>query len=280
MLSRVVAAVIYVVATSIAASALFGAASISKLPLEGPYVQEETPSAAAWNTVILLAIVLAATAAIYLFIKHGKVSLIRAASLILWAVLAYGISSIYIYLLAVVGLPINVALYHLATISIAVAIPVLIYVGPFRTPVLLTMGSLAGVFLGHTLPNTTIIMILLAFSVYDAIMVYKGLLGKIIKSLGPPKPHGERAQKAADTLLGFVVRIGDSALGMGDIVMYSLEISLFYFMLGLAGALLSALGILAGLVITFKVLLTRHGYAPALPIPLILGMSPLLLLAW
>lgn len=280
MLSRVVVAVIYVAVMSIAASALFGAASIAKLPLEGPYVQEETPSAAAWNTVILLAIVLVATTAIYFFIKHGKVSLIRAVSLILWAILAYGISGIYMYLLAVIGLPINVALYHVATIALAVAIPVLIYVGPARTPVLLTMGSLAGAFLGHTLPNTTIIMILLAFSAYDAVMVYKGLLGKIIRSLGPPKPHGERAQKAADTLLGFVVRIGDSALGMGDVVMYSLEISLLYFMLGLFGAILSALGILVGLAITFKVLLARHGYAPALPIPLVLGMSPLLLLAW
>ena len=277
MLSHVAMAVIYIAAVSIMASALFSAAAISKLPLEEPYVQEESPGAAAWNTALLLAIVLIATTSIYLVVKHGKTSLLRSIALVLWGVLAYGISSIYLYLLAVVGFPMSLAVYHIATILAAVATPLLIYMGPARTPILLTMGSLAGVFLGHVLPNTTIITLIVAFSVYDVVMVYKGLLGKMIRSFGPSKPHGERARKASDVLLGFIVRIGDSALGMGDVVMYSLEISFLYFVLGPLAAVLSAVGILVGIVITFKLLLARHGYAPALPIPLMLGMMPLLL---
>ncbi len=76
-------------------------------------------------------------------------------------------------------------------------------------------------------------------------------------------------------------------IGVGDLVLYATLVSLtmlqyvnhnFTFIQSALASVASLIGILIGLFITFKYLLPIRKYAPALPIPILLGSIPLIYL--
>ncbi|WP_243676094.1 hypothetical protein [Vulcanisaeta distributa] len=94
--------------------------------------------------------------------------------------------------------------------------------------------------------------------------------------------------RVSTILRGLILDIDGVGIGVGDLVLYATLVSLtmlqyvmhnFTFAQGALASSASLIGILIGLFITFKYILPIKKYAPALPIPILLGSIPLIYLA-
>ncbi|WP_054857986.1 hypothetical protein [Vulcanisaeta sp. JCM 16159] len=143
-------------------------------------------------------------------------------------------------------------------------------------------SSMAGVIFAIALPAWTLVILLIALPLYDIVMVYRGLLGRLVTELSK---YGEGKYPI---LRGLILDIDGVGIGVGDLVLYATLVSLtmlqyvmhnFTFTQGTLASSASLIGILIGLFITFKYILPIKKYAPALPIPILLGSIPLIYLA-
>ncbi len=142
-------------------------------------------------------------------------------------------------------------------------------------------SSMAGVIFTIALPAWTLAILLVALPLYDIVMVYRGLLGRLVTELSK---YGEGKYPL---LRGLILDMDGIGIGVGDLVLYATLVSLtmlqyvshnFTLIQGALASIASLIGILIGLFITFKYLLPIKKYAPALPIPILLGSIPLIYL--
>ncbi|MCL5318745.1 MAG: hypothetical protein M1503_10875 [Thaumarchaeota archaeon] len=111
----------------------------------------------------------------------------------------------------------------------------------------------------------TIIILPVAFALYDLYAVFMGPLKTLISSGDLP-------------MLGsLVAKIGDLEIGLGDIVFYSLLPASGFILGGWVGALLILAVTNIGLMTTLRMLKNRGSF-PGLPIPVLLGTCGLLLI--
>lgn len=181
--------------------------------------------------------------------------------------------------------------YPLSTIVVTAVISALIMYAAIRArnTVIraLAIGSYSsmagGVIFTIALPAWTLVLLLIALPLYDIVMVYRGgLLGRLVTELSK---YGEG--KYPILRGGLILDMNGIGIGVGDLVLYSTLVSLtmiqyymhnFPVIQSAAAALGSLIGILIGLYITFRYILPIKKYAPALPIPLLLGSIPLIYL--
>jgi hypothetical protein len=121
-----------------------------------------------------------------------------------------------------------------------------------------------GVIFNNSLPTTTKLLVIIAYSIFDYISVSKGILKKMFSHPGTGKNIFEP----------LLIMFGDIGIGVGDILFYSLfvvfsmELLYPFYLLGFAA---SSFSILIGHLINLKVLVKKK-MIPALPIPLISGL--------
>jgi len=99
-------------------------------------------------------------------------------------------------------------------------------------------------------------------AVYDIFAVYRGPVGKI-------------AQRGLEQLRGLSFSFRDVQMGLGDLTFYSMLTGLVLANAGPIFCAASAIGVLVGVFLVFK-MLEKRGMFPGLPFPVLLGLLPLI----
>jgi presenilin-like A22 family membrane protease len=260
----------------------------TQVPAGPPFQSVNTSNAGLYNVTVIILIMVVATYIIYRLIKRGSIKAFETLKNVLLAIVI--ISSTLFYVSTYVyGYEIKPLIeYPLSPLILTIVISALILYAAIKTRntvvrafAISAYSSMAGVIFTIALPAWTLAILLVALPLYDIVMVYKGLLGKLVTELSK---YGEGKYPI---LRGLILDMDGIGIGVGDLVLYATLVSLtmleyenygFTFIEGLMASLVSLLGILIGLYMTFKYILPIKKYAPALPIPILLGSIPLLYL--
>ena len=127
---------------------------------------------------------------------------------------------------------------------------------------ILLLGGALGAFLGISIPIISAVLILAFLAIYDVFAVYRGPVGKI-------------AQHGLDQLRGLSFSFRDVQMGLGDLTFYSMLTGLVLANAGPIFCAVSAIGIMAGVLLVLK-MLEKRGMFPGLPFPVFLGLLPLI----
>ena len=111
----------------------------------------------------------------------------------------------------------------------------------------------------------TIILIPIAFALYDIYAVFRGPLKSLINS----------SEESLD-LRPLFVNLGRFTIGTGDLIFYSMIPSSIFLLIDLQSAFLSILFVHVGLVFTLY-LLKHFEIFPGLPVPVTLSLIPYVL---
>lgn len=249
-----------------------------------PYSPSNTASAAAYNTTLFISLAVAATVFIYLVMRYRKFFKVFIAAI--WLLVIVGVFWAYDLKYYSCGLLPDWAAEALFYAPFAVAPAVIYAILKARLDqAVAVFSALAGAMVVWILPPLTVLALLAALPVYDLVMVYWGLLGRIVRKAKESAPLQLPAGGPREPpLMGLMARVGEVSVGTGDFFAYTASItfigikfSQYGLIPSLAAMALGLVLIYAGFLLTVSLLLRRFGYAPALPIPMALVM-PLLLL--
>ncbi|MFX1577501.1 MAG: hypothetical protein ACFFCF_10045 [Promethearchaeota archaeon] len=137
---------------------------------------------------------------------------------------------------------------------------------------LLIFGAAIGAFLGVVLPVWTSVLLLIGLAIYDYISVKRGPIRKIV----------ELTEDDPDKIGNLAVSTAEWDIGLGDVAFYGMMTVLAVVNFGFLPAFLTVVGVVAGFLITLK-LLEQRGIMAGLPIPValgLLGMTLGFLLRW
>ncbi len=126
---------------------------------------------------------------------------------------------------------------------------------------LLIFGAAVGAFLGVVLPIWTSLLLLIGLAIYDYFSVKRGPIRKIV----------ELTEDDPDKLTALAVSTAEWDIGLGDVAFYGMITVLAIVNFGFIPAFLAVIGIIAGFLITLK-LLEKRGIMAGLPIPVALGL--------
>ncbi|MFN3803922.1 MAG: hypothetical protein ACK4SY_02585 [Pyrobaculum sp.] len=248
-----------------------------------PYVYGEDVGATLHNLAVFFILLTTATVFVYALFSRGKA--LRLFLYFAWFVLSTGVLQFYAVIYYWSGLLSEERAVWLIWASLPLG-GLVVYLVYRKTGDLLLglLGSLAGGMFVWLLPGMTIVALLFALPIYDYLMVAHGLLGKLVKKT--KEAAVQKGGRGDTPLLGFVVRLNNLSLGVGDFVIYSMALTLVAMNFTKLGVFISlasiAIGIACiyiGLRLTVEIFLKRWGYGPALPFP-ILALSPLIVATW
>jgi presenilin-like A22 family membrane protease len=126
---------------------------------------------------------------------------------------------------------------------------------------LLIFGAAIGAFLGVVLPVWTSVLLLIGLAIYDYFSVKKGPIRQIV----------ELTEDDPDKLGALAVSTAEWDIGLGDVAFYGMMTVLALVNFGFLPTILAVVGIIAGFLITLK-LLEKRGIMAGLPIPVALGL--------
>jgi presenilin-like A22 family membrane protease len=135
--------------------------------------------------------------------------------------------------------------------------------GKMSNLTILSLGGALGTFLGSAIPTLSAILILGFLAIYDTFAVYRGPVGKI-------------ARGGLEHLKGLSYSFKDIQMGLGDLTFYSMLSGHMLLNFGYTACLAAVIGILAGCVLSFK-MLEKKGMFPGLPFPILFGLAASLL---
>ncbi len=235
-----------------------------------------SPFESAFEALVIVSIALVTLTLFYILVKKQHAKFVRAFRCI--AITITSFSAIFVYLVMNVGL----GLLESTIISLIASAPLtyaLIRTRRVTTLCAFILASFISVDLLVVLPEPVIAVLLVLLPIYDIFIVYYGPLGKVLQEL--------HKRGSLEVLSGFTINIGGLTLGLGDLTVYALLAGFTYVQyvelgLGVHNALLasilsSSLQCL-GLYLTIRLMLKRRKYAPGLPLPLLLGSAPMLVL--
>jgi hypothetical protein len=127
-------------------------------------------------------------------------------------------------------------------------------------------GGGIGTLLGTALPLWTGLLMVLGISLYDIYSVRSGPLKEIVKV----------SKEQQEIIPGLSYVSSDWEIGLGDLGIYSMLISLAETQFGILACMASILGILLGSLITLK-LLKKREFIPGLPITSLVGALPIVI---
>jgi presenilin-like A22 family membrane protease len=205
---------------------------------------------------------------LYLLIKRKK---LRAISLITGFALTAAILMLSIFYLSAVFslLAVSSTAALILTLAVAASVTALTDFAIFKVQgrisnlVILLLGGALGAFLGISIPIISAVLILAFLAIYDVFAVYRGPVGKI-------------AQQGLDQLRGLSFSFRDVQMGLGDLTFYSMLTGLVLANAGPIFCAVSAIGIMAGVLLVLK-MLEKRGMFPGLPFPVFLGLLPLII---
>ncbi len=222
----------------------------------------------AGNALLLVAFVFGTTLFALFLVRRNKVNLFRllifAGTLVAIFVLTLLTADNFLSPLfddfTATTLSLILAIFFGALLAASTFIPRLASLG---TVITILISAEVGSYLASTIPFLTAILIPVTFSIYDIYAVFKGPLKHLI-SISP------------ENIGPISTRVGEFTIGVGDTVFYSMLPSLVFFHFNLVCALITALAVNAGVVITLSAL-ARSRLLPGLPIPMAMGLIALVL---
>ena len=204
---------------------------------------------------------------LYLLIKRKKLRLISLITGFALTVAVLMLSIIYLFAaFSLLDIPFTTLLILTLTVSASVTVladyAIFKIQGEISNMVILLLGGALGAFLGISIPVTSAVLILAFLAVYDIFAVYRGPVGKI-------------AQRGLEQLRGLSFSFRDVQMGLGDLTFYSMLTGLVLATAGPVFCAASAIGVLVGVLLVFK-MLEKRGMFPGLPFPVLLGLLPLI----
>jgi hypothetical protein len=127
-------------------------------------------------------------------------------------------------------------------------------------------GGGIGTLLGTALPLWTGLLMVMGISMYDIYSVRSGPIKEIVKV--------SKEQQEAIPGLSYVS--SDWEIGLGDLGIYSMLVSLAQTQFGLIACMASIIGVLAGSLLTLQ-LLKKREFLPGLPITSLIGAIPIVI---
>lgn len=249
------------------------------VPTPSPVLSSSnTVSAGIYNALVIILIAAAGLIVVYLLVRYAKLRAFSVFKDAMVLFLIYSLVSFYIYEYAAyygAYWLLTIVTYYPLTLTLAA---ILGYISLYsnnqwlRAIGIVAYSAMAGSILAMSLPPMTAIIVPMALAVYDVLMVYKGLLGRLAESM--------KGGLGRSLLRGLVLDLKDTAIGVGDLVVYSLMSSfIVYVNAASIGALVVLyVGVLLGFYATYRFLIPLRGYAPALPLPILIGFIPAILI--
>jgi hypothetical protein len=130
--------------------------------------------------------------------------------------------------------------------------------------VALLYGGGIGTLLGTALPLWTGLLMVLGISIYDVYSVRSGPIKEIV----------EVSKEGEELIPGLSYVSSDWEIGLGDLGIYSMLISLAETQFGLVACVTSMIGIFIGSVLTLQ-LLKKREFLPGLPLTSLIGAIPI-----
>ena len=218
------------------------------------------------NSLLLIVVALVSSVLMILLIRQGRERVLRFA---LAAMMGFGTLTVTftITLIALTGiLPYSLQIAVLAALTLSTVSLVSFLKKDARTFQILASLGLAiyfGTSLAVFLKPPTVLILPIAFGIYDLYAVFKGPLKILV-------------HEAADKMEFYpmVVEIGDLQIGLGDLVFYAMVPSVGLLLVGLQFAIILAAIVQGGMIVTL-LMLRRFNLFPGLPIPLFLATGVL-----
>lgn len=242
-----------------------------------PFSTENNLESAIINGAVFLGLVLLGTLLMFLIIKARRAPMLPLvmAGAVLFSF--WGILEVFLDLVLQIP-PEYYPLCEVLIVGIALATSVLI-LKPFSIvlldALLILYGSMAGALFYAVLPPWSVTTVAALLATYDLYSVFKGPLRRILEST---VGEGEGSSRLPSNLRGAVVYIGGLALGMGDVLIYSM-LSPLYLLYPKPSVLRWAIvsfSLLIGFQLTLQ-LLKKRRFMPALPLPVTLSLLVYLL---
>ncbi|MCX8180796.1 MAG: hypothetical protein N3E41_05435 [Thermofilaceae archaeon] len=251
---------------------LLNASGLSE-ELEGPFIKKEGIEATLYNTILFVSLLLAGALLLLVLIRI-KVSLLKVLGYIAFAMAVFLVSETYSLALG--------AEPNLATVASLILTTVTVFSLATKPSsrvlavIQVSVGSLTGSIIAAMVPPVSVLAMLSAAAAYDLYSVYWGPLKHLLERFVKPRDPGENIvdPPVPSPLTPFAVNLGEVALGMGDIVLYGAlsSLALLSPRLDFVRLLAVIVAIGTGMNFTLK-LLKKKGYAPALPIPVLLSIT-------
>ncbi|TRO59074.1 hypothetical protein E2P64_03280 [Candidatus Bathyarchaeota archaeon] len=223
----------------------------------------ETTVGASLNSLFFVIALFIIATIIYLIVKRGRLSILKYAlrfSLILSTFLLtnWYISKIVQFSHAELFVD---AFSFIISISLTILVWFTVYrrKGTIQVLTIGAIGSLIGTFLAFSIPLLSATMLLLALVIYDILSVYKGPIGKLSENI-----HLSEFTGAAFTF-------EDVTIGMGDVVFYSMLVSMALKNFGISIYVVSSIGVLLGAYWGMR-MLEKRDFFPGLPLAILIGL--------
>ncbi|MEM2187257.1 MAG: hypothetical protein QW407_06655 [Thermofilaceae archaeon] len=241
--------------------------------LEGPFIREEGASAALLNAAMFVAMLLVG-ALLLLALLRFRVSALKLLGYATFALAAFTVGEIY---LAALNLdPAHATVLSTAFTALTIILIAFQPLAIYTVSIQILVGALIGAVIAAMVPPLSMVTMLVAAALYDVYSVYRGPLKRIIQRVsGEQRDAGEQRRSL---LTPFAVNVGGLALGMGDVILYSSlsSVALLTPTPDYCRLVVIAAAVLIGLFSTLKIV-EKKGYAPALPLPILLSIAAFLL---
>jgi len=240
--------------------------------LEVPLIGGKDPLSAFFNALFFLALILLGTFLLLTLLRSRKISLLNTFYTVLIALLGLFMYQIYIVSLAqLANVYLSEGVIWILSLSLSLLTSFIVKWAKEEYPIFITLtiyGGLIGPVLLITLPFWSVIAVLIAVSAYDIYSVFKGPLRRVVEAI-----RGKGSGGSLPLIRGALIPFKGISLGLGDIVFYSLlvSVSTIYPQPSITRGILIVFVALVGYYATLK-LVEKKGYAPALPLPVMLGL--------
>jgi hypothetical protein len=223
----------------------------------------ETTVGASLNSLFFVIALFIIATIIYLIVKRGRLSILKYAlrfSLILSTFLLTNWYISKIVQLSHADLFVD-TLSFILSICLTILVWFTVYQkkGTIQVLTIGAIGSLIGTFLAFSIPLLSATMLLLALVIYDILSVYKGPIGKLSENI-----HLSEFTGAAFTFENVTI-------GMGDVVFYSMLVSLALKNFGISIYVVSSIGVLLGAYWGIR-MLEKRDFFPGLPLAILIGL--------
>lgn len=272
--AKVVASSVLAIIVILSLSAYFGLllSGVDLTYIGFPFSSENSVESAVMNSFVFLALVLLGTLIMFLIIRSRRTPMLPLvmAGAVLFSF--WGILEVFLELVV----PVPPSMYPVCEVlaigvSVLTAILIIKPFSIFLLDLLLVLyGSMAGSLFYAILPPWSVISVAVVLAVYDLYSVFRGPLRRILEST---VSETEGQQRIPGSLRGGVIYIGGLALGMGDVLIYSM-LSPLYLLYPTPSPLRWILGtfsLMVGFLLTLRMLKKRR-FMPALPLPVLLSL--------
>jgi presenilin-like A22 family membrane protease len=221
--------------------------------------------AAIGNAILFVVLATVGATLVVLLLKYGRERFLRYLLIGAFGFISIVVALYFGYLYVVVFQFIDSSLAILILIALIMTISLAFITvddtNRMKNGGLLIFGAAIGAFLGVVLPIWTSVLLLIGLAIYDYFSVKKGPIRKII----------ELTEDDPDKLGALAVSTAEWDIGLGDVAFYSMMTALALVNFGFLPTILTVTGIIAGFLITLK-LLEKRGVIAGLPAPVALGL--------